>query len=207
MAVVLLCKMNKDLERRIKDVRKYLDKQFEERPAKWWQTKTEWYFPLKDFDSGRFFHPQIPEETTIRFNYKRALIFSALFLLLPSAFFLLNGEFWTMQADPGTWLFYFIAVLLLSVFLLDKRKRGVLMIFNEHGFRIGDMPELICWQHLVAAYIMSRKAEEASGYSLLVYYYEVAKDEFKEIEISLNGLDMSKEDIASQIEYYRKTVV
>lgn len=207
MAVVLSCKMNKELERRITDVQKYLDEQFEERPAKWWQTKVESYFPLKEFDSGRFIHPQIPEETTVRYNFKRALISSALFILLPFALFLLNGEFWKMLAEPGTWLFSFISMLLIGLFLLDKRKRGVLMIFNKEGFRIGDMPGFICWEHLVAAYIVSRNSDDGSNYFLLIYYYEAVKDEFNETEISLSGLDMSKEDIASQIEYYRKTVV
>jgi hypothetical protein len=65
------------------------------------------------------------------------------------------------------------------------------------------MPEQVCWDHLVASYIRTNHSGEDPSYYLLLYYYSETKDEFSETEYCIDGLDMSKEDIASQIEYWK----
>lgn len=77
------------------------------------------------------------------------------------------------------------------------------MVFNKHGFWIKKMPQLVPWDHLVASYIRENHGGEDSSYYLLLYYYDETKDEFSETEYLIAGLNMTKEDIASQIEYWK----
>jgi hypothetical protein len=194
--------MNEGLKKRIADVRKYLDEQFEGRPRKWWQYKANDYIPTRDMDTGKNYHPHNPEETIVRFDFKRALISGALFFtvtFLMFYFISFNG-----QALTASFCMTNMVVLVFIFFALIRGdKRGELMVFNKTGFRISTMPELVCWTHLVASYIRKENSGEDPGYFLLLYYYDEKTDEFKDIESGISGLNLSKEDIASQIEYWK----
>ena len=182
-------------------MRKYLEEQFEDRPRKWWQYKANDYIPTKDMDTGKTNYPHNPEETIVRFNFKRALISSALFFIVFLLFYFIsaNGK----PIATSSWLMNIAIFIALFFPLIRRSKRGELVVFNKAGFRISTMPGLVPWHHLVASYIRKENSGEHPSYYLLMYYYDEKLDEFKEIELDTSGLDLSKENIASQIEYWK----
>jgi len=193
--------MNESLNKRKADVRRYLDEQFEDRPRRWWEYKANDYIPTRDMGGGKNYPPHYPEETIVTFDLKRALISSALFFIISLSFCAI-GNYEEHTASFRTMACYIIIVMLFQLVHGIKRKKRP-MIFNRNGFRISTMPGLVPWDHLAASYIRKENSGEDPGYYLLMYYYHEAKDEFEEIEESIAGLDMSKEDIASQIEYWK----
>lgn len=86
---------------------------------------------------------------------------------------------------------------------MDEKKKGLLMLFDKNGFWIKGMPEQVSWEHLVASYIRTNNSGEDPSYFILLYYYNETQDGFEETEYPLAGLDISKENIASQIEWWK----
>lgn len=194
--------MNEDLKKRTANVRKYLEEQFKERPLKWWQITTDEYIPTRDMGSGKKHYPHNPEETIVKFDFKGALKSGALFFMAAfMMFYFISSD---RQPIPASfWMMMIIMIIALFLPLLSGDKRGDQIVFNKTGFRISTMPRLISWEYLTASYIRKDNSGEAPSYYLLVYYYDETKDEFKEIELADHGLNMSKEDIALQIEYWK----
>ena len=197
-----MCKMNENLNKRKTDVKKYLEEQFKERPRKWWQFKSDDYTPTRDMGGGKNDYPHNPEETIVKYDFKRALRSSALFLCISLAMCIFTavkeGEF------PVSFLAMGCLALLFSAFqLLDQERKGSLMLFNKDGFWIKTMPQQVSWDHLVASYIRKNHGGEDPSYYLLLYYYDETKDEFLETEYLIDGLDMTKEEIASQMEFWK----
>lgn len=82
MDCVLLCKMNEELTKRKADVKKHLEEQLKDIPQKWWQFQSDHYIPTGQMDDGKAHHLWQQEETIVKFDFKRALRISALFLCI-----------------------------------------------------------------------------------------------------------------------------
>lgn len=194
--------MNEELKKRKADVKKYLDDQLEKRPQKWWQFIADIYTETGDMGNGKNHYPHNPEETIVKYDFKRALTSGALFFVINFLVFFIGSG----KGDGFPPSFLLVNVVLLAAItipLVNRNKRGTLMIFNKQGFRIGKMPGPIPWHHLVASYIRQNNSGEDTTYYLLLFYYNEMKDEFEEIEYNMSGLDMDKEDVAAQIEYWK----
>jgi len=194
--------MNENLNKRKTDVKNYLEEQLAEKPKKWWQSRSDDYTPTRDMGSGKNNYPHYTEETIVKYDFKRALGSGALFLCSCSAIAIIcglkEGEF------PYSFLVMTSLAMAFSFFqLLDQDKKGPLMIFNKEGFWIKNMNRPAPWVHLVASYIRKIHAGEDPSHYLLLFYYDETKDEFFEAEHCIDGLDMSKEDIAMQIECWK----
>ncbi len=194
--------MNIELQERMANMKNYLAEELKARnPRYWWQMRVDEFVPTKDMDNGKNYHPLHPEKTTVQFDFKRALISSALFFIVNALLMLLISRC-SLYFSPAFWIMNGIIILALFLPLLQIRQ-GALMTFSKEGFCIGNMPLVIAWKHLLASYIRVNDSGENTSYYLLLYYYNETKDEFEETEYSLDGLDMSREDIASQIEYWK----
>jgi hypothetical protein len=194
--------MNENLSRRKADVKKYLEEQFKERPQKWWQFKSDDYIPTRNMGSGKNDHPHTPEETIVEYDFKRALGSGALFLCGCLAISVICSI--KEEGFPFSFLLMVCLAMLFSLFqLLDRNKKGPLILFNKAGFWVKTMPQPVPWVHLVASYIRKDHSGEQPVHYLLLYYYDETKDEFSEVEYCIDGLDMSKEDIALLIEYWK----
>lgn len=193
--------MNEKLTKRKADFVRYLDEELAGKPLKWWQQKVNDYIPTRDMGSGKNSYPHDPEETMIRYDFKRALFSSALFFIL--GFMILvssndvekTGSFWIMNC--------FLALVIIYQVVHTVRSKRYPLIFNKDGFRIGKMPGPVPWKYLTASYIRKNNSGEDPRYYLLIYYFDEAKDEFEETEYNIDGLDMQKEDIAALIEYWK----
>ena len=193
--------MNEKLTKRKADFTRYLDEELAEKPLKWWQQKTNRYMATRDMHSGKIDTSPGPVETVIKYDLKRALIESALFLCISFGFFILTGA---SKQITASWWFWAALVLFAPLFpLLWSSKRGVLILFNKQGFQTKTMPELTCWQHLVASYIRIDNSGETTSNYLLLYYYDESKDEIVKMEYNIDGLNMKKEDIALHLEFWK----
>ena len=198
--------MNIELQERIANMKKYLEEELKSRkPRYWWQMRVDEFVPTKDMDNGKDFHPLQPERTTVQYDFKRALISGALFFIVNALLMLFISRY-SLDFRATFWMMNGIIILALFLPLLQI-KRGTVMAFGKEGFCIGNMILAIPWKHLVASYIRVNDAGEDTSYYLLLYYYNETKDEFEETEYGLDGLDMSREDIASQIEYWKVVTV
>ena len=195
--------MNIELRNRIGKIKEYMDdKLLSEEPRRWWQRKVNDYIPTRDMAGGRNNYPQSHEETIVKYDFKRALKSGAFFIIIAC----LITFVWGVKGEafaPSFWMMNIIMLLAVCWPLISSKKKGPLMIFNKEGFLIGNMPELVPWEYLATSYIRKDDSGEDSSYYLLLFYYEETTDEFKEIEYSIDGLDMSKGDIALQIEYWK----
>jgi len=195
--------MNENLHKRKADFIKYLDEELGNKPQRWWQQKANEYIPTRDVGGGKNTYPHNPEETIVKYDFKRALISSALFLCSMPVFIFLTGD-WKRSGFPDS--FWPMAIIILFATILPltlNEKKGMLILFNGEGFWIKSMPGLVPWCNLVASYIRKDDSGESTSYYLLLYYYDKMTDEFVKTEYSIDGLDMNREDIASQIEYWK----
>jgi hypothetical protein len=195
--------MNENLNKRKADFIKYLDEELADKPRKWWQQKTNEYIPTRDMGGGKNSCPHNPEETIVKYDFKGALTSSALFLCIMPAFYFLTGE-WKRSGFPDSFWPMLLFMLVAMVFpLMQNDKKGTLILYNQQGFWTRSMPELVTWDKLVASFIREDNSGESTSNYLLLYYYDKMKDEFVKMEYNVDGLDMKKEDIASQLEYWK----
>lgn len=195
--------MNENLTKRKADFIRYLDEELADKPLKWWQQKTNEYIPTRDMGGGKNHCPHNPEETIVKYDFKRALEQGALFLCCIPVFSLITGDFKENGFPGSLWPMMLMVVFAFIFPLMQDDKKGMLILFNKQGFWIKSMPEQVPWDHLAASYIREDNSGESTSRYLLLYYYDKMKDEFVKMEYSLDGLDMKKEDIAFEIEYWK----
>jgi len=195
--------MNENLNRRKADFIQYLDTELAEKPRKCWQQNNREYTPTGEMQSGKQYCPHSPEETVVKYNFKRALISGALFLSVIPGFYLITGEWQRSKLSDDVWIMLLIVLALIFLPLLSANKKGALIIFNKQGFWTKKMPELVHWDKLAASYIRGIRSDNSPYHYLLIYYYDDRKDEFVKMEYCIDGLDLSKEDIALQLEYWK----
>jgi hypothetical protein len=199
-----LCKMKEDLKKRKADFEKYLDKELENKPQRWWQQRRIECTATKDVGNGKNNYLQNPDETIVKYDFERALTSGALFFGITFLSFLYaalkEGEF-----PASFWIINSIVFILVCHPLVKRSNKGPLMIFNKYGFWIYGIDKEIPWHCLAASYIKKDDTGESPNYFLVIFYYDETIDEFVKNENNIDGLDMNKEDIASTIEYWKKS--
>ena len=195
--------MNENLNKRKAEFIQYLDEALAEKSRKWWQQNKREYNPTSEMHSGKQYYPHNPEETVIKYDFKRALTSGALFLSTIPAFFFITGEWERSDFPNAVWIMMLFVLAFIFLPLLCADKKGVLIIFNKQGFWTKSMPELVHWDKLTASYIREIRSDDSTSHYLLIYYYDDTKDEFVKMEYCIDGLNMSKEDIALQLEYWK----
>ncbi|RYY71071.1 MAG: hypothetical protein EOO13_04430 [Chitinophagaceae bacterium] len=198
MKKVALCKMIENFEKRKTE---YLESIYQECRAKTernWLLNNPQYISLRYFSRKVDFWPDKSEEIIVKFDFKRALIGSALFLFIQVATVAAMGK--EMLTSPG-FVIMILIITLISAYNCGKEIRSpVKIIMNKDGMWLHTTRSWIAWPKLISAYIRVDSSGESDTHFLVLHYYSETTDSFASTEIDLHGLNIKKERIAAEIE-------
>ncbi|MFT3978888.1 MAG: hypothetical protein QM687_00370 [Ferruginibacter sp.] len=194
--------MIKTLEERKKDYIAYVNEEYRPKPRRRWQTVNEEYITTKEAAEKSRYSPGASEETEIKYNLKRALLYGALFFITSVGITCWN-YIKKSKVDISSIIFTTIFLLLISGNIIRQINPRVKIKMNNQFLWLHTINEWINWKDLVAAYIKKDNSGESPVYYLVIHFYTEANDRFFFTEIALDELDLRKEDIAAEIEYRR----
>jgi|GEM_PF-3287242 len=199
MGILILCKMNKNLETRKAEMASHLSQEYTEKPRRWWQGKEAVYETTWDAGNENGNYRQTSERIIVRYHLKRALISSALFFI---GFFL--TVVWPAIKEGGPVLDGMMPFLIFTLFILYPVVKALYrrpkMMLDKNCLWIHKNDTSIPWNCIAASYIKKVENDDSASYYLLVHFFNSATDEFDKMEIYLDDLDIGRADLAVEIE-------
>jgi hypothetical protein len=190
--------MIKSLEERKEEYLEYIYQEILQSPRGCWQQKNLRYHSLRDFLKKNKYIPNRSEEIIVNFDFKRALLGSALFLCVQVvAIILTDGE---KQHMPFGFIAFTAIIAFITLYKCLKEMRYPTRLkMNQQGIWVYTLNDRIKWKNLISCYIKEDQSGEYPDHFLVLHYYAEDLDIFTTTEIGLNGLTLSREGIAAEI--------
>lgn len=99
-----------------------------------------------------------------------------------------------------SWIFFPIFLILGIKILYDSARPKVKLLLDEKGLFFYEWTGYIEWENIVSTYIKENQDDENQTKYLLLFYYNKEINDFLRIEILLNNLKTSAEEISYFIE-------
>jgi hypothetical protein len=194
--------MIKTNEERIKAHLENLKNEYAEKPVKRWHSALPKFILTRDFADPPGILPTVPDQTIIRYDLKRALKSSALFLCFGLIFGLISQP--EKGVDGGLVSFLVISAAFVLYKPLTEIKRKPKLVLTKEGIWFHDIGETITWKEVVASYIKIEEDSESKNIYLNIHYYSQRYDIFYLAEIKLDDLDINPKILAAEIEYRKR---
>jgi hypothetical protein len=192
--------MNETLEKRKQELAKYLVVRFKDEKRKWWQSKAKDYKTTWEAGNTYDNYPAPVNEVVIKYNLKSRM-FSTFFLLLLIGFFSYAAKN-DVNFVVILLLFFLVGTLFFELYkLVDRRPK---IILSEKGIWINKVDEWLKWNNIGATYIETDHSSEYVTFTLIIFHYNSASNEFSELSYKLlENLEISHNQLAYYIEYYK----
>lgn len=194
--------MMKSLEERKNEYLEFIYQQCKSEGRKYWQQNTQEYISLRHFSRKSKHYPDRFRELVIKFDFKRALLGSALFLFLYPGVAVLTGNEQSLRT-PNSIFFISFIVVVTTYNCLKELSNPVKIKMDQSGIWLHNIDSWISWSSIIASYIRMDNSKEDGAYFLVMHYYDKEKDIFSMAEIDLGGLDLKKEDAVVEFEVRR----
>jgi hypothetical protein len=185
--------MNESLEQRKEKAKEFLKAAYTVQDKKWYQAIPT-YRLIPETLENKSEDSKITKEIIIRNYTKGALKLSAFFVLLGSITYLLFKE-----NSFGILVMFAIFIIINLISSLDKRPK---IILNYVGLWEFSFEKTILWGNIFAIYHKTEDAGDGFSYSLILHYYDEIYDNFREIEMTLEGYELSNEEIIDSIKQF-----
>jgi hypothetical protein len=192
--------MIKNLEARKNEIALQLETTYAATPRRWWQGPEPEYQLTRDAANESRNHPQTTGEIIVRYDLKGALKGSALFLGIICIFSLgpnlLKGQISKDVVFPG------IVILCLLLYpVITNLQQKPKLILNDEGIWLDSISQVVPWKYIAASYIKKVRSNDDTEYYLVLHYYLEKYNTFACTEYQLQCLDISRSDLAAEIEW------
>jgi hypothetical protein len=196
--------LSEDIKKQIVVKKANLARQFARvKPKKWWHTERYYKLSTWEIANTKPYLEYSIDEFAAYYPKHLAKIFGAVAIITTVIVLIFQDNI------EDSFQFFLVVLILIAGFISYKsipydKNRHPQIVINNEGIYIAKIDALIKWYLLVDTYIrVEDNGDDGASYFLDVYYYCLNRNNFFDVEVPLQEINVNYKELAYAIEYIK----